>query len=458
MQTIAYLKLIQHASKNDYNHQKANAAYEEIRKWFVFYCPQCPINEIPSYWELYSLVDEIRKLRPALRDEMFDSCVTPQKMWVQIDTETSGVSALEHNPTYLDTFFLQLRSGDIPMPNTIDQFWYNASIASERDKQRLLGWFWKYCPQCEPEDEPPLRLLIFHIHKAKSLLGAKAKPEVEMEDSIPIFQRFSMFIKQGRIPLSTLPFWYYPRPIKAKDLTWQQAAELLVWCQKYTPNLSLTETPLCPKDLGEVIASGIEHVISALERIKQRLTTALEESTEIPIISDNKNNQEKSEDNTTYIKAKSTPKDWHHEWTEKIPFIDLKNIQIEKGFYSTGDKYPKTIFNLRLTTRKSHTKKRKPKSLATYTTEDTCHSKACTWADVDEVWKRIQSEQSSYYDGIEHPKFCFDDTEVKKVNTEWNEISWYGVVDYPSFDMRFRNVEEVLDFERGMVVIDEFAW
>ncbi|KAJ8066053.1 hypothetical protein OCU04_005145 [Sclerotinia nivalis] len=460
-QTIAYLKLIQHASKNDYNPQKANAAHEEIRRWFLYYCPQCPINEIPSYWELYSIVDEIRKLRPAVKDEVFDSHITPQKVWLQIDTETSKVPALKHNPTHLDTFFLQLQSGNIPIPNTID-FWYNASIASERDKQRLLGWFWKYCPQCEPENEPPLRLLIFQIHKAKSLLGAKAKPELEMEDSIPIFHRFSMFIKQGRIPLSTLPSWYYPRPREAKDLTWQQAAELLLWCQKYTPNLSLTETPVCRKDLGEAIGSGIEHVVTALERINQRLKTALYENAKLPIISDDKYHRDKSKEglkdilhNTTNTNASSIRKEWHSQWSERIPFTDLNNIQTEKELYRTEGKYPEAFFNVRSAARKSYTKKRKPKSLVT--TEDTCHSEACIWADVEESWKRIQSEQTSYYDGIEYPKFCFDDTELAKEDTEWAEIGWYGIVDCPGFDIRIQK-EEVLDFAGGIVVIDEFAW
>lgn len=86
MQTIGYLRLVQHTSKNDYNPQKANAAHEELQNWFVYYCPQCSINEILSYWELYSIVDEIKKSRPPLRDEVFDSHVTPQKIWTQIDT------------------------------------------------------------------------------------------------------------------------------------------------------------------------------------------------------------------------------------------------------------------------------------------------------------------------------------------------------------------------------------
>ncbi|KAF7863983.1 hypothetical protein EAF04_006948 [Stromatinia cepivora] len=454
-QTIAYLKLIQHASKNDYNPLKADAAHEEIRRWFLYYCPQCPINEIPSYWELYSIVDEIRKIRPGVKDEVFDSHVTPQKA-------TSKPPALKHNPTHLDTFFLQLQSGNIPIPNTIDQFWYNASIASERDKQRLLGWFWKYCPQCEPENEPPLQLLIFQIHKAKSLLGAKAKPEIELEDSIPIFNRFSMFIQQGRIPLSSLPSWYYPRPREIKDLTWQQAEELLLWCQKYTPNLSLAATPVYPKDLSEAIGFGIEHVIIALERIRKRLTTALYENAKIPIISDDKYYPDMSEEGLEYIRhntmnTKASPirKEWHAQWSERIPFTDLNNIHTEKELYCTGDKDPEAPSYIKYAARKLYSKKKKSKSMVT--TKDTCHSEVCIWADVEESWKRIQSEQTSYNDEIEYSKFCFDDTELGKIKTEWIEIGWYGMVDCPSFDISIQK-DEVLDFARGIIVIDEFSW
>lgn len=76
------------------------------------------------------------------------------------------------------------------------------------------------------------------------------------------------------------------------------------------------------------------------------------------------------------------------------------------------------------------------------------------WAESKEYWKRLRTEQTSYY--VEYDfKSSVVDVDLENFGKKRVEIGWFGLDDCPSFDVL---KEEVLDFEGGLVIIDEFDW
>lgn len=74
-----------HTSTIPFSPRTANDAYAALREWFVYYCPQCPVDGIPSVGELCTRIDAIRESRKESNDNVFYSHITPSQMETEIN-------------------------------------------------------------------------------------------------------------------------------------------------------------------------------------------------------------------------------------------------------------------------------------------------------------------------------------------------------------------------------------